>query len=234
MADPNTPAEHHDHLDPLVHLAQVDHPDEVAEARARAGRAVRDLGHALVGRQAPIELIDDVTDQLNRLTTSLELHGPRSRSAERPRGDWGPTPGEGAPMTSYDERPVSGRSSPWGLDLAIRREGDEAVAAVTLRAAHEGAPSRSHGGIVAALFDDVFGFVLTIHSQPAFTGELTIRYEAGTPIGRPLECRVRLSGRDGRKLRMTGELNDLGSATTVARAHAVFIAIDPEQFAVGS
>ncbi len=89
---------------------------------------------------------------------------------------------------------------------SLWRDGDDAVAAVTLRAAHEGAPMRSHGGIVAALFDDVFGFVLGFHSLPAFTGELTIRYEAGVPIGVPLECRVRLTEQKGRKLLMAGEL----------------------------
>ena len=47
---------------------------------------------------------------------------------------------------------------------------------MTLRSAHEGAPNRSHGGIVAALFDDVFGFVLGVIHQAAFTGDLYIRY----------------------------------------------------------
>ena len=100
-----------------------------------------------------------------------------------------------------------------------------------MRAAHEGAPGRSHGGIVAALFDDVFGFMLTIIAEPAFTGELSIRYEAGVPIGVPLECRVRLAERDGRKLYMTGELTAHGEV--VARSKATFIAIDREQFMAG-
>ncbi|TVR21864.1 MAG: PaaI family thioesterase [Ilumatobacter sp.] len=224
----------HDHLDPLAHVAQAEHPDAVADARAEAGRAVRDLGHALVGHAAPIELIDRVTSTLDALSAELEAHTTRQRAQERQSGDWGPPPADGETMTSYEERPVSGRSSPWGLDLHIVRDGSEAVARLTLRAAHEGAPGRSHGGIVAALFDDVYGFVLTIHSQAAFTGELGIRYEAGTPIGRPLECRVRQTRRDGRKLYMTGELTDTTNDTVVARSTATFIAIDPSRFAAGA
>jgi acyl-coenzyme A thioesterase PaaI-like protein len=227
-------SEHHDHLDPLTHVAQTDAPDYLADARAEAGRAVRDIGHALVGHQAPVELIDRITSVLDDLTAELEVHPSRSRSEERPSGDWGPPPADGETMTSYDERPISGRSSPWGLDLAIVRDGDEAVARLTLRAAHEGAPGRSHGGVVAALFDDVYGFVLTMFSQPAFTGQLGVRYEAGTPIGRPLECRVRQERREGRKLFMTGELIDTTLGTIVARSTATFIAIEADEFGVGT
>lgn len=236
--------DHRDHLDPLVHLPvpDPDHRDpaevRLVEARAAAGRAVRDIGHALVGRDAPAELIERIAAELGALVDELEACDQRSRgSAPFDRSRWeAPPAADGAPMTSYDDRPVSGRSSPWGLDLAIRREGREAVVRLTLRSAHEGAPNRSHGGIVAALFDDVYGFVLDLEQQAGFTGELGIRYRAGTPIGVPLECRVRLDDRAGRKLFMSGDLIDTTTGTTVATSTATFIAIDPEVFAaaVGS
>lgn len=218
------------HLDPLVHVAQTDRPDRLTEARAGAGRAIRDIGHALVGHHASIELLGDVTNALDELTARLAAGAPRSRSEVRRDGQFGEQPADGAVMTTYDERPISGRASPWGLDIEVRRDGAEAVATLTLRAAHEGAPERSHGGIVAALFDDVFGFVLQVNTQSAFTGELWVRYEAGVPIGVPLSCRVRLERRDGRKLFMSGELTPAGSTTVLARAAATFIAIDPSQF----
>ncbi|MGB8858414.1 MAG: PaaI family thioesterase [Ilumatobacteraceae bacterium] len=218
----------HTHLDPLVHVAQPDHPDQMADARADAGRAIRDIGHALVGHHAPIEVVQRVAATLDPLSAELASGRRRDRAEVRREGEWGEPPDDGAVMTSYDERPVSGRASPWGLDLTLRRDGDEAVAALTLRAAHEGAPGRCHGGIVAALFDDVYGFVLSILAQSAFTGELSVRYEAGVPIGVPLECRVRLSERSGRKLHMTGELSAAGQV--LARSKATFIAIDPSAF----
>jgi len=218
------------HLDPLVHVAQDDHPDLVAEARARAGRAIRDLGHVLVGHHASIDLLDEVTATLGDLTCRLDAGARRTRSEVRRDGQFGEPPPDGSVMTTYDERPVSGRASPWGLDIEVRRDGDEAVATLTLRAAHEGAPDRSHGGIVAALFDDVFGFVLQINSRMGFTGELWIRYQAGVPIGEPLECRVRLDRSEGRKLFMTGELTVASSGEVLARSTATFISIDPAQF----
>lgn len=216
------------HRDPLTHVSQSDHPDAITNARAEAGRAVRDIGHALVGHYAPVELIDEVTSVLDGLTQRLADGAARSRNDASREGRWDSAPADGELMNDHDERPISGRASPWGLDLTVRRDGDEIVATCTLREAHEGAPSRSHGGIVAAMFDDVYGFVLTLMRQPAFTGELSVRYEAGTPIGVPLECRVRLSERQGRKLLMTGELTANGGV--VARSKATFIAIDPEMF----
>ncbi len=220
------------HVDPLVHVAQPDHPDRIADARAWAGKSIRDLGHAIVGHHASLELIDRVSTELNSLTDELAAGPVRSRSQSRPQGEWGEPPVDGAVLSTYDERPVSGRASPWGLDLHVHRDGDDAVATCTLRAAHEGAPGRSHGGIVAALFDDLFGFVLSFVAQPAFTGELSVRYEAGVPIGVPLECRVRLAEQVGRKLFMVGELTAEG--TVVARSKATFITIDRDQFMQGA
>jgi acyl-coenzyme A thioesterase PaaI-like protein len=171
-------------------------------------------------------LLDRVADDLESLTAELTLGAPRSREpGDFQRGDeWGP-PADGGQFVSNDDRPVSGRSSPWGLDTVVRRVGDEVEATVTLRSAHEGAPARSHGGVVAALLDDVFGFLLSISRTPAFTGELTIRYERGTPLHVPLVCRVRLDSRQGRKLFMTGELTE-PDGQVCARATATFIAID--------
>jgi len=203
-------------------------PDD--EARARAGRALRDLGHTLVGNNAPAEVIESVAEQLEALVATLDTGTVRSRAEHHHRGDWGEAPGDGEPMTSYADRPISGRSSPLGLDMTITRRGDEAVANFMLRPAHEGAPGRSHGGVVAAMFDDIYGFVLQIHRQPAFTGWLTTHFLAGTPIGVPLEARVRLSERNGRKLTMTGELTDLTTGETLARSEALFIAIDVSYF----
>lgn len=222
----------HAHFDPLIHVAQADVPDREADARAWAGKAVRDLGHALVGHHAPLELIDRVSTTLDELTAELQHGAPRSRSQRRTPGEWSPPAEEGIDLTSFDERPVSGRSSPWGLDLRVWREGDDIVATCTLRSAHEGAPGRSHGGVVAALFDDVFGFVLHQVATPAFTGELTVRYQAGVPIGEPLECRVRMTGQDGRKLFMGGELTAGGQV--LATSKATFITIPRERFDAGA
>lgn len=200
------------------------------EARARAGRAIRDLGHAFIGRHATDEQLERLTEAVESINAELWPAAARSRDqhpfADRQQAD---VP-QGRFENSFDDRPVSGRSSPWGLDLELHRYGDEIEARVTLRSAHEGAPNRSHGGIVAALFDDVFGYVLGVIHQAAFTGDLYVRYLAPTPLFQELACRVRLDRRDGRKLLLKGELTVVETGQRVASARATFIAVDPEAF----
>jgi len=209
---------------------------EIADARADAGAALRRLSHVLIGHEASLDDLRALTDDLDANSARLGLNALRSRLAVQEGRDWATVPADGEAMFSYDDRPVSGRSAPWGMDLDVRRAGREVVATLTLGAAHEGAPGRSHGGVVAALFDDVFGFVLDIESDlPAFTGELTIRYERATPLHTPLECRVRLEHRDGRKLHITGELTSdpvdgADERVVHARSRALFITVNPETF----
>ena len=206
----------------------------LTDARARAGRALRDIGHAFVGRHATLEQIEHLSDVLESISAELWPADPRSRRdhdllpgthEELPQGPF---------VGGFDDRPISGRSSPWGLDLEMHRYGDEIEGRVVLRSAHEGAPNRAHGGIIAALFDDVFGYVLGVLQQPAFTGDLYVRYAAAAPLHRPLACRVRLDSRTERKLLMSGALSDVGSGRHLAGAKATFIAVDAEAFAAAT
>jgi acyl-coenzyme A thioesterase PaaI-like protein len=203
----------------------------IKDARRRAGAAIRDLGHAFVGRHATLEQIERLTDAVEGISAELWPRDHRSRvDTESGDGHQVEYP-QGRFTHDFDDRPVSGNSSPYGLDLDLHRHGDEIEARLVLRSAHEGAPGRSHGGIVAALFDDVFGYVLGIIHQAAFTGDLYIRYHAATPLFRELACRVRLAEQQGRKLFLTGELTDVESGELVATARATFIAVDAEAFA---
>jgi acyl-coenzyme A thioesterase PaaI-like protein len=195
---------------------------EVSPARVRAGRAIRNIGHAVVGHHASDELLDEVAATLESLTARLDLGEVRHRDADGfQRREEEQVPSEGDEFHTYPDRPYSGVSSPLGLDLRVVHGGDQVVAHFTLRAAHEGAPQRSHGGIVAAAFDDVFCFVLQLNRLMAFTGELTIRYEAGTPLGKPLQLRARLDRKEGRKLFIVGELWD--GEQRVATGKSIFI-----------
>lgn len=201
----------------------ADDPAELA-ARERLGAALRSLGHAVVGRYNSAEVLDGIAVQLEATVERLGLGALRQRDPESFGNQFlGDAPPDGPLPASMPDRPFSGRASPWGVDMAVRREGDVVVTDVTLGPAHEGAPGRSHGGVVSGTFDDLMGFVLQLERLRAFTGELTVRYLAGTPIGEPVRFRSWLRERSGRKLYIDADATAGG--TVVATATAVFIVV---------
>lgn len=200
------------------------HYDQV---RIELGRAVRRLGHAVIGHEIDLQSMDETIALLNRISESFELEQPRIREfSQFTGGHEGEVP-DHSRLTSHVSRPGSGPGSPHGLEMVVHRRGDRIEAVFILGASHEGAPQRSHGGIVALAFDDAMGFVLNVLKVMAFTGELTIRYHAPTPIRRELVLHAWLDRREGRKLHIVGELREnVPDSPVLASASAVFIAIE--------
>lgn len=202
--------------------SDTEHDDEAL--RARAGHAIRHLGHALVGHHADPALLVELIGSVEGLAARLDAHGVRSRpGTDMLNRIMEGMVADGEVITSYPDRPVSGAASPWGVDLVVTREGDEAVGRCTLRAAHEGAPQRSHGGVVAAIFDDLYGFVLSLQQELAFTGDLYVRYEAPTPLHTELTFRSRAVRREGRKLFL--EADAWHGSQRFASSRATFIIV---------
>jgi acyl-coenzyme A thioesterase PaaI-like protein len=94
--------------------------------------------------------------------------------------------------------------------------------------AFAGAPGRAHGGVVAALLDEVMGLMNVIHGAMAFTAQLDITYVAPTPVGEPIIARAWLARRDNRKQFVEATLH--ADDVLVASANALFISIDRSVF----
>ncbi|WP_130650102.1 PaaI family thioesterase [Egicoccus halophilus] len=206
-----------------------------ADVRARAAAALRRLSHALIAHEADEDLLERVATTADRVAADLEGQPPRQRDLlELKRRMFDIDVPDGGRVVHFDECFVSGPWNPMGIAIEVHREADEAVAEVSLGAAFEGAPGRSHGGIVAAIFDDVLGYLLTLRQEPGFTGQLTVRYLAATPIGQPLRFRARVEAVEGRKRRTVAEARVLGADGTegevVATAEATFVVIDLSRF----
>lgn len=202
------------------------------EARAVAAAAVRDLIHAFAGHDADDATLAAIASAATALTEQLDASPVRDRLAlMRAAIESGTDPTFPA-MTAgsgFSDRAVGGGTNPTSVDIEVGFEGEEVVATVVLRRAFEGAPGRAHGGIVAAAFDDITGFIIGRLQEPAFTGELTVRYLAPVPVEETLEIRARLDGRERRKLFISGEAR--AGETVVATCHAIYITVDPSLFA---
>ena len=203
--------------------------DQEMLARVRAATALRRLGHGIVGHDVDESVLSSIADTVESWFTDVESAPGRSRSVETMKQHMFERPSEGEPIGTFPDCVVSGDANPMGLDIQFFREGDEAVSHAVLGPAFEGAPNRAHGGVVAAVFDDLMGFVLTIHESPAYTAELTVRYKRPTPVGEEIEFRARLVERRGRRLDIEAEATDK-SGTKIATATGVFITIPREGF----
>ena len=199
------------------------------DARFAASNALRDLIHAFTAHDADDGAFHALAAIARKQTAELTEAPLRDRLALM-RGAVGESGLPGlASNSGFEDRAVGGRSNPTGVELSVQYDGDEVVADVVLRKAFEGAPGRAHGGIVAAAFDDVTGFVIGMMHEPAFTGELTVRYVAPVPVDETLVMRARLDGRERRKLFISAEAH--AGTTLVATCHAIYITVDPKRFA---
>jgi acyl-coenzyme A thioesterase PaaI-like protein len=201
-------------------------------ARVRAATALRRLGHGIVGHDVPGSVLTSIAETVESWFPAVESAPGRSRSLElmkQLKRDMFERPGEGVPIGTFPDCVVSGDANPMGLDVQFFREGDEAVSRVVLGPAFEGAPNRAHGGVVAAVFDDLMGFVLTIVESPAYTAELTVRYRRPTPVNEEIEFRARLVSRRGRRLNIEAEATN-ADRQKIAEATALFVTIPKEKF----
>lgn len=202
------------------------------KARVAAAAALRRLSHAVVAHDVDDATFARLTADAERWEAEVAATPDRTHAPfDLTEGAFLTPPPDGGDRTNFPDCLVSGKANPMGLAAGLSRDGEEAVLRTTLGPAFEGAPGRAHGGVVAALLDEVMGFVLSIHATPAYTGQLTVTYRAPTPIGAELELRARLSSRHGRKLRIEGRA--CCGDVLVAEAEGLFVAVEPEHFAAG-
>lgn len=175
--------------------------------------------HLLVGREHDADELKRLTAELQQEFDQFEERPPRQREMARwetPEGIFVPVDGGELPNSIH--RPVSGKGNPWSVPLSVFRDRDRAVCTVTFGDAYEGAPGRCHGGLVSAVYDDLFGFLTHFIQTVAFTASLTVDYKRATPIGEPVDFAVWVDHIDGRKIHMAGEAHVDGEIVTTSTA----------------
>lgn len=117
--------------------------------------------------------------------------------------------------------PVSGRRNPVAPPIKIWRDGDEVRGEATFSPTYAGPPNSVHGGIIAAVFDELLAMATIVTGDGGFTGTLTIRYHRHTPLDRPIELWAVNEKSSGRKQFSRGEMRVDGEVT--ASAQGLFI-----------
>ena len=203
----------------------------ITPARVETSKAVYDLVHAMVGTVTDDDTLRDIMQLARRARALLDGAPPRIRTvmdfetvkALRDAG-------EDTTFLTMGDRPVAGPANPTAVRVEPRWDDDGvAYADVWFGPAFEAAPGRVHGGMVAAVFDDILGMAMARVRAPGFTGRLTVHYRAPVPMNQRIEFKAWGGEPDGRKLVVQSEARLDGRL--LAEADALFILVDPSHFA---
>ena len=191
-----------------------------------AAAALRELAGALVAHQADEETLSAVADAARTLARRVSDGPPLDRVARmRSIAISDQTSSIGA----LTERPVGGPANPTAVPMVVTRTGDRGVVAdVVIDPLFQGGEGRAHGGIVAGLFDDITGHVVTMLGVSAVTGRLSVAYRAPTPTGVPLVFGAWVMQKGDSRIRIEAEARH--GDTVTATAEAIYVVVDDERF----
>jgi acyl-coenzyme A thioesterase PaaI-like protein len=193
-----------------------------AEKR-RLAAAVRELVALTVTTEAPEAVLAETTQAVRAAITLLREHPERTFrdgfSDCRSLDDF---------AVFTDRATLVGECNPYAPPMKLSAVGDEAVALVTFGPAFEGAPGFVHGGLVAAAFDQLFGYLQSCRQVPSLTRELTVRYKRPTPFSTELRIEGKWDRSEGRRHYLSARLLAEGEVT--AEAEAVFVSLEKDGF----
>ncbi|MDQ1686996.1 MAG: hypothetical protein QOC82_3733 [Frankiaceae bacterium] len=191
--------------------------DEARQATQRLADAMRRIIARLALVRPPVDQLDRAAETANAFADSLDELPARSQS-------WEVSEAGLMPRDFVGHSPVSGANNPIAPPLRMRVVGDpdgehHIEGDIVFGAAYEGPPGHCHGGWVAAMFDELLGFV---QLKPGFTAYLKVDYRAPTPLNQELALRGWIESIEGRKrlIRGTCHLGD----RLLSEAEGLFIA----------
>lgn len=153
-------------------------------------------------------------------------------TSEQPvRHPQAPAPGEQI-VSHYDLCFGCGAAHPDGLALRVWAEEQVSVRG-EFEAGHwhQGAPGIAHGGILAAVMDELLGSLNWLLRAPAVTYRLETFFLRPVPVGQPVLLAARVTGLEGRKVYCEGEgwfADEPG--VHVVRANGEFRQVPAEHF----
>lgn len=140
---------------------------------------------------------------------------------------------EGARLPPHHDHCLAcGPENPHGHHLVVHRHGKEVHATHVFDERHVGAPGIAHGGAVATVVDDLFGFLLYLTGAPAVTRQIEVRYDAPVLLGVAYDLVASVVRQEGRKLFVEAEAR-APSGQLVVSATALFLQVSPDHFRQG-
>jgi acyl-coenzyme A thioesterase PaaI-like protein len=181
-----------------------------------------------------------VTDQVVRTAASPEVLARAAAAVEEAAATLEPVTPAWSPAVAarpfiglkpheyFPFSPMIGLYNALAPPVLLEVDGHDVRGRATLGSAYEGPPGCVHGGIVAALFDELLGVANITSGVGAMTGTLTIRYRSPTPLHAPLDFAAAVDRIEGRKVFTSGSIR--AGERLCAEAEGIFIQVPHERF----
>jgi hypothetical protein len=205
-------------------VSQVENNQPEQGALDAVNTQTRELIHHLRSGDIPESVLAQVLPHLEQATELLAPHvqvghgwSTGTLAEERTEIHW-----DEADLTRVmPYSPVSGQHNPLSPQIRMWKAGSEVGGEAFFSPVYAGPPDSVHGGVIAAVFDELLSMANVVSGGAGFTGWLTIRYHQKTPLNTPIELFAVNERRDGRKLLSRGEMRVNGEVT--ASAEGLFI-----------
>lgn len=132
--------------------------------------------------------------------------------------------------TEYQLNFIHGLRNPTGLHLQYHLEDHRVVTSWTPTDDHAGFPGLVHGGLIAAVLDDVMGRCSVLQRRWVVTGRMETRYREAAPIGAPLRVEG-WSIRFTRRVMQAEASMTLENGVVVAEASGTYLPVPPDMLA---
>ena len=96
--------------------------------------------------------------------------------------------------------------------------------------AFEGAPGMAHGGWIAAVLDEITGFLTILQAGFAVTANLHVDFKRPVPLDEPLALLAREESSNDGRWHVHGELRHAETDALLATADAVYVQRDARYF----
>jgi acyl-coenzyme A thioesterase PaaI-like protein len=124
---------------------------------------------------------------------------------------------------------VCGDLNDQGLHVALRVSAGRAWTELALTAYHEGWAGVVHGGILAALLDELMGWALFQQDCWGVTAQLGVRYQAPVAIGQRVRVEGWVTANHRRAFRAAGQIVDVSTGRVLTTATGTYVAADATQ-----
>ncbi|MCH5675587.1 PaaI family thioesterase [Streptomyces gilvus] len=112
--------------------------------------------------------------------------------------------------------PILGNLSPTAGRTKVWADGDDVEGSVTLSPIHAGPMGTVHGGIVAAVLDELTSLAILASGNVGYTRSMTVTYRRPTPLGSELSLWAKTAGRAGDVFMTSAEIRHAGQVTASA------------------